>query len=95
MLKAQATVETHKASRFLKALCNHFNRKVTAEYSDAHGIVQFGWADCQMDALENQLVINVQANDGENIDRAKAVIVSHLLKFAPNESLDVVWIEQS
>lgn len=33
---ATAHVETGKASRYLKALCNHFDRKVTASYDDAN-----------------------------------------------------------
>ena len=94
MLKSQASVETKKASRYLKALCNHFNRKVTAEYDDAQGTVQFGFADCHMNANENTLLINIQAEDDENINRAKFVMSDHLIRFAPNEDLSVVWIDE-
>ncbi|GAB1421757.1 hypothetical protein MASR2M15_19430 [Anaerolineales bacterium] len=95
MLKAQTSVKTEKASRYLKALCNHFNRKVKAEYNDTHGDVQFGWATCQMDAVENQLWIAIQAETDEDFERVKFVVSDHLARFAPDEALEISWIEAS
>ena len=94
MYSAQTTVETPKASRYLKALCNHFNRKVTAEYSDTTGNVQFGFADCQMEADNQKLVIHIQAESEENFGRVKFVVTDHLVRFANNEDVAVVWVDQ-
>jgi len=94
MLNAQATVQTPKASRYLKALCNHFNRKVTAEYDDNHGTVQFGFGTCEMDADDQQLVIRVQAEDDENFARVKYVVSDHLERFSGDEGLRVQWEEK-
>jgi len=95
MLKAQATVETPKASRYLKALCNHFNRKVTAEYTDTTGNVQFGFADCQMTATDVTLDISIQADNEDNFKRVKHVVADHLVRFGNHETLEVVWVDES
>lgn len=94
MLHAQATVDTTKASRYLKALCNHFNRKVTAEYDDNHGKVQFGFGDCEMDADGHSLVIRIQADNDENFARVKYVVSDHLERFSGEEALQTEWIDQ-
>ena len=54
MHQTRATVPTGKASRYLKALCNHFDRKVSATYDDALGKVEFGFAYCEMRASEGR-----------------------------------------
>ena len=95
MLKAQASVETEKAARYLKALCNHFDRKVKAEYSDTQGTIAFGFADCQMEAMDSTLKISIQAETNENFGRVKYVVSDHLIRFAPNETLSIDWVEEA
>lgn len=95
MFTAHARVETPKASRYLKALCNHFNRKVTAEYDDNRGTVQFGFGDCEMDADDHVLVIRVQADNDENFARVKYVVSDHLERFSGDEALQVAWVEST
>lgn len=95
MLSAQAKVETEKAERYLKALCNHFNRKVTAEYTDNHGTVQFGFGYCEMDADTQSLIIRIQADNDENFARVKYVVSDHLERFSGDEGLKVNWVESA
>ena len=95
MLKAQAQVTTPKAARYLKALCNHFSRKVTAEYDDNHGTVQFGIGDCEMVADAAALVIRIQAANAENLAQVKYVVSDHLERFAVDEALQVTWVDAS
>jgi len=94
MFTAHSTVETEKASRYLKALCNHFDRKVTATYDDNHGDVQFGFGSCQMDADAQTLSIHVQADNDENFARVKFVVADHLERFSGDDALKVEWAEQ-
>lgn len=94
MLTANTKVETDKASRYLKALCNHFNRKVTAEYDDNHGTVQFGFGNCEMDADNGVLIIRIEAADAENFARIKYVVADHLARFSGDEGLRVEWTDQ-
>ncbi len=95
MLQAHAQVQTPKASRYLKALCNHFNRKVSAEYNDQHGSVQFGFGVCTMDASADVLTLRVQAEDVDNFARVKWVVADHLIRFSSDEGLEVVWVNQA
>lgn len=95
MLKAQANVQTEKASRYMKALCNHFNRKVTAEYNDERGTVQFGFGYCEMQADDNALSIQIQADTDENFERVKYVVADHLVRFGTNDELVVNWIDEA
>ncbi len=93
MLNAEAAVETPKAERYLKALCNHFSHKVTAEYADNHGKVQFGFGWCEMDATPNALNIQIRAENEENLARVKYVIADHLERFSGDEALKIQWID--
>ncbi len=95
MLSARATVETDKADRYMRALCNHFGRKVTAGYEGNHGTVQFGFGNCEFDAQDHALNILVQVEDDENLARIKDVVGGHLERFAASaEALTVEWINE-
>jgi uncharacterized protein len=92
MLKAQAQVETPKAERYLKALCNHFSHKVRASYEDTRGSVDFGIGNCEMYAQEGRLDFHIQAADQENLERVKYVVADHLERFSGDEKLQVAWV---
>ncbi len=94
MLSAHARVETEKAVRYLKALCNHFNQKVTATYDDKHGEVQFGFGYCEMNVENDTLVLLIQAEDDENFARVKYIVTDHLERFAKSEGLLIDWVTQ-
>jgi hypothetical protein len=91
MLQASAQVTTEKASRYLKALCNHFDRKVTAEYTDNHGTVDFGFGTCEMYADDNKLSIQIASDTPETFERVKYVVSDHLERFSGDEALQANW----
>jgi hypothetical protein len=91
--KAAAHVETAKASRYLKALCNHFARKVTACYDDVNGRVQFPFGDCELHATADALHITVTAVDETMLARTKDVVADHLVRFGEKEELAVNWVD--
>ena len=93
MYTAQAHVNTDKAERYLKALCNHFSRKVTAEYNAKHGSVQFGFGVCSMDASSSELTLYVQAETTDDFERVKVVVADHLERFSGDDKLQVQWIQ--
>ena len=95
MHKTQASVPTAKASRYLKALCNHFDRKVDATYDESLGKVEFGFAHCEIRASESALVIDIQADDQAGFERAKYVVDDHLTRFAPSENIEIDWQDAS
>lgn len=92
---AHSQIATDKAARYLKALCNHFSHKVTAEYNDDRGTVQFGFGFCEMEAVGGALVLHVRADDAENFARVKHVVADHLERFSGDDKLQVQWIDQA
>ena len=93
-MEAHALVKTPKATRYLKALCNHFSHKVTAEHDESQGKVLFGFGTCEMSAADDTLAFHVQADDEANFNRVKAVVADHLERFSGEEALQVVWVDQ-
>lgn len=91
---ASARVETAKASRYLKALCNHFDRKVTAHYDDVNGRVNFPFGDCELNAQADALLITVVAESETTLARVKAVVADHLVRFGNKEELVVNWVDE-
>ncbi|GAB4582154.1 MAG: hypothetical protein Fur0022_49110 [Anaerolineales bacterium] len=88
----RASIPTQKASRYLKALCNHFDRKATAHYDDFKGHVQFPFGECELLADDNALHLTVIAESETMLERTKYVVADHLVRFANKETLQVNWI---
>lgn len=88
---AIAQVATAKASRYLKALCNHFDRKAAASYDDNVGRVQFPFGNCEFRAEEAALFIRVTAESDAMLHRVKHVVGDHLMRFGANENLQLHW----
>jgi hypothetical protein len=86
-----AIVETNKAERLMKALCNHFSRKTKASYEGSRGYIQFQYGVCRLEVVPSALKIWVEADHEENLTRTKKVVTDHLLRFAPDEALQVDW----
>lgn len=91
---ALARVKTAKAPRYLKALCNHFNRKVTASYDDNIGRVHFPFGDCTLQAEAETLVIHVSAASAMTLTRTKHVVADHLVRFGEKDELTVTWVDE-
>lgn len=89
---ATARVVTPKASRYLKALCNHFNRKVDATYDDNSGHVEFPFGVCDLQADDEALLMTVTAESDSMLERLQAVVADHLVRFGNKEELQVQWV---
>ncbi|MEM7533194.1 MAG: DUF2218 domain-containing protein [Chloroflexota bacterium] len=95
---ATAQVETEKASRYLRALCNHFDHEGNAGYEIGddglgHGHVNFDFGVCTMEANASTLTMQVKAVSPLRFDRMKGVVGSHLVRFAQKEELQVTWVD--
>lgn len=90
-MKQTSNIETEKAERLMKALCNHFARKITASYAGNQGQIEFGEGKCIVTASPTALTLQVDAENAENLSRVRQVVVSHLLRFAPEDNLEVTW----
>ncbi len=91
-MNAEARVATGNASHYIKVLCNHFGRKVAAEFTATQGSVQFPFGVCQLSGDPEELVLRVQADNDQQLAQLKGVVGEHLEKFARRgEVITVVW----
>jgi len=90
---ATATVQTTRAARYMKALCNHFGSKVAATHEGDQGSVAFPFGTCEMTAQTETLLITVQANDAASLAQTQNIVQRHLEKFAEKEAVQVEWQE--
>ncbi len=86
-----ATVETEKAERLMKALCNHFARKTTASYEGNQGHIEFRDGKCDLTATAGTLTLRLEAESPESMARIERVAIDHLLRFAAEDNLQVTW----
>jgi hypothetical protein len=90
-----AVIETNKAERLMKALCNHFARKITARYEGDKGHIEFGDGKCDVLATPATLTLQVEAENADSLARVERVVVDHLLRFTPDEEIQVKWEDPS
>ena len=90
-METTAIVQTEKASRYMKAMINHFGSKVNAAYEGDKGHVDFGFGRCEMEADETALTLRALGKDAGEISGVKNIIGSHLVRFAKKEDLSITW----
>jgi hypothetical protein len=76
-------IQTDKAERLMKALCNHFARKITARYESNKGYIEFGDGKCEITSTP------------ESLAHVERVVVDHLLRFTPEETFQIDWRDSS
>lgn len=86
-----ATIETDKAERLMKALCNHFARKITARYEGDKGYIEFGDGRCEITATSRTLKFQAEADNADGLDHAKRAVTKHFLHFTPEEDIQINW----
>ena len=90
-----ATLKTDKAERLMKALCNHFARKITARYEGNEGFIEFGDGKCEITANSSTLIFQADADDVDCLDHVKRAVEKHLLRFTPGEDIQFDWKDPS
>jgi uncharacterized protein len=90
-----AIIETDKAERLMKALCNHFARKRTAKYEGDKGFIDFGDGNCEIIAAANSLKFQAVADTPDGLDHVKKAVEKHLLRFTPEDDYQFHWSEPS
>ena len=92
--QASAIVATEKGSRYMKALCNHFDRKADASYNDTTGHVKFAFGEADFQVTDSAIQIEVRAESGAMLERTKHVVGDHLVRFGQKDELTVEWVNQ-
>ncbi len=86
MSSATATVPTTSGSKYLQQLCKHWSHKLTVEFDAQKGVVTFPDATATMVAEPEALVVTVEAEDAETVERMQGVVARHLDRFAFREA---------
>lgn len=86
MASATAIVPTESGSKYLQQLCKHWSHKLTVEFTAEKGTVTFPNAVATMTAQPDSLLVTIDAEDAETVERMKGVVSSHLDRFAFREA---------
>ena len=90
-MQSTSTVQTDKASRFMKALVNHFGRKATASYEGDSGYIEFDFGRCDIKAQTDTLSFILNSPGRDELDRLKMVVDKHLVRFSQDEITGLEW----
>lgn len=85
-MTSTARIPTANGAKYLKQLCKHWSHKLDVELVDGTGKVRFPEAVATMTADETELVVTVEAESDEVLERIKGVVASHLDRFAFREA---------
>jgi hypothetical protein len=86
MPTAKASVPTANAAKYLQQLCKHWSHKLEVELSERKGVVRFPAAVARFDAGEDGLLVTIEGEASEEVERMKGVVASHLDRFAFREA---------
>lgn len=86
MDKATARVPTAHGGKYIQQLCKHWSHKLQVEWTPASAVVRFERAVATMTADADALDVRIEAEDSETLARMKAVVASHLDRFAFREA---------
>jgi hypothetical protein len=92
MTIAAAQVPTANASKYLQQLCKHWSHRLAVDLKENTGTVVFPDAVATMTASSAELIIVLEAETDETLDRIKSVVANHLDRFAFREApLEFKW----
>jgi uncharacterized protein len=90
---ARASVPTANAAKYVQQLCNHWSHRLEVDLSDRKGVVKFPSAVATLDAGEDALIVMIEGESAEEVERLKGVVASHLDRFAFREApLTFDWL---
>ncbi|WEK42658.1 MAG: DUF2218 domain-containing protein [Candidatus Sphingomonas colombiensis] len=90
-----ARVPTASASRYLQQLAKHWSHKMVVTFSAEEGTIEFpNGSRLEMRADSETLDVALTVPDGEDVERMRGVVASHLDRFAFREApLTFDWKE--
>ena len=87
-----SSVKTEHASRYLQQLCKHWSHRFEVEFNETAGKVPFSpETSLGLAANSSSLIMTLNVEKLEDLERMQAVVADHLKRFAFREELDVVW----
>jgi uncharacterized protein len=85
-MMVSANVPTVNASKYMQQLCKHWSHKQEVELSEQSGVVRFPAAVVAFEARADELVVTIDGQEKDAVERMKGVVASHLDRFAFREA---------
>ncbi|PYB76848.1 DUF2218 domain-containing protein [Rhizobium wuzhouense] len=86
MAKTIAVVPTESGWKYVQQLCKHWAHKLEVDLGDQKGVVKFAEATAVMTSDAKALTVEIEASSAAVLERMKAVVSSHLDRFAFREA---------
>jgi hypothetical protein len=83
---AKASVPTANAAKYMQQLCKHWSHRLEVDLSERRGVVKFPAAVATFDPETDALLVTIEGETSEEIERMKGVVASHLDRFAFREA---------
>jgi hypothetical protein len=83
---AKASVPTADAAKYVQQLCKHWSHKLKVDLSDRKGVVRFPAAVVALEAGADTLLVTIEGDESETVERMKGVVATHLDRFAFREA---------
>jgi uncharacterized protein len=83
---ATASVPTANGGKYMQQLCKHWSHKLEVDLSEARGVVKFPAAVATFEPAADALLVTIEGEEGEAVERMKGVVASHLDRFAFREA---------
>jgi len=86
MAIVRGRAKTASGSKYLQQLCKHWDHKFEVEFSETRGQVRFPSAVATMEASADALLVSIETDDTESVERLKEIVANHLDRFAFREA---------
>jgi len=83
---ATASVPTVNGGKYMQQLCKHWSHKLEVDLSEERGVVKFPAAVVTFEPAADALLVTIEGEEGEAVERMKGVVASHLDRFAFREA---------
>jgi hypothetical protein len=83
---ATASVPTANGGKYMQQLCKHWSHKLEVDLSEERGVVKFQTAVATFEPGPEALLVTIESEEGEAVERMKGVVASHLDRFAFREA---------
>jgi uncharacterized protein len=83
---ATASVPTANGGKYMQQLCKHWSHKLEVDLSEERGVVKFQTAVATFEPAADGLLVTIEGEEGEAVERMKGVVASHLDRFAFREA---------
>ena len=84
-MRMTADFPTARAAALTGTMAKHFGHKIPVTHDDRQAVLSFEMGQARIEAQDASLHLTLEAPDAAALERLRAVIESHLMRFAHRE----------